>query len=58
MSEGLEYVVVQVEPNEVQVWTPDTTGACIGSGKTREEALVSAIRCMAKTIATLAKLLK
>lgn len=51
---GLDYEVLQSE-DDFQVWTPDETGACIGSGKTEKEAVIKAISNLGQTIAALAE---
>lgn len=38
-----------------EVWTPDGTGACIGSGSTREEAIEDAIKNLMATVVKLHK---
>lgn len=35
--------------NEWQVWTPDSSGACIGHGKTRREAIYSTMSVLKNT---------
>lgn len=45
---GLDYEIV-LNDGEWQVWTPDLTGACIGSGATTIEAMESAILTMKNT---------
>ena len=42
---GLDYEIV-FDDGEFQLWTPDTTGAILGTGKTEIEAKESAIRNM------------
>lgn len=55
--EALDYVIVQSFSNEdFLVWTPDENGGVIGSGKTRKEAIRSAIDCLGLTIADLKKI--
>ncbi len=41
----MEIVIVQND-GEWQVWTPDLTGACIGSGASRTQAMADAVRNM------------
>ncbi len=43
---------------EFQVWTPDETGGCIGSGSTREEAIRDTIVGLGLLTAKLAEELK
>lgn len=44
-TSGLDFEIVE-EGNEFLVWTPDTTGAVVGSGKTVDEAKADAVRNM------------
>lgn len=46
---GLDWVMVETVDRETEweVWTPDETGAVLGSGKTKAEAMLSAISNMA-----------
>ena len=39
----MDYEIIKTETGELQIWTPDETGACIGSGKTVIKALADAI---------------
>lgn len=45
---GLDYEIV-LNDGEWQVWTPDLTGACIGSGKTTIEAKENAVKILSNT---------
>lgn len=61
MSQELDYKIIQERdygfgPGEFQVWTPDTTGACIGSGATHREAIRNAIESLRRTADNLEKL--
>lgn len=56
--EALDYEIKQSSiEKDFEVWTPDATGACIGIGKTREEAAKNAIACLGLTVASLAELI-
>ena len=58
-AEALDYEIVLSENyKEILVWTPDETGAVIGSGKTREEAVINAVGALGATIASLLELIK
>jgi hypothetical protein len=46
--EGLDISVFALDDGEWQVWTPWLDGACIGSGKSRAEALQSAVANLRK----------
>lgn len=56
-TEILDYEIVESKyEGDFEVWTPShEVGACIGCGKTREEAAKNAIACLGKTIADLAE---
>jgi hypothetical protein len=49
----LDYEIIQdkEDKNKFLIWTPDETGAVLGSGPTRTSALQDAISTMAMTIA-------
>lgn len=56
MNAGLDYETTFCDgEGEWQVWTPDTTGAVLGSGKTEVEALCDAMRNMESLHAVLLK---
>ena len=49
MNEALDYEIVW-NGDQWEVWTPDTgVGACIGTGKTKEEAWRNTHVCLLKT---------
>ena len=57
-TEPLDYEIVESKiDGDFGVWTPDKAGACIGIGKTREQAVKNAIATMGNTIAGLAELI-
>lgn len=51
---ALDYEILQWDKEgEFQVWTPSDTGACIGSGKTRREAIEDTVTTLLLTAAKL-----
>lgn len=50
---GLDYEIIFDDEGEFQLWTPDTTGAILGCGKTEVEAMGDAINNMQALCAVL-----
>lgn len=53
-GKSLDWTVERNTDAECEIWTPDITGACIGSGATEEEAKANAAEAMRGTILELA----
>lgn len=53
MKTPLDYEILKWNSDDFQVWTPDETGACIGAGKTRKEAIEDAVTTLLLTAAKL-----
>jgi len=54
----LDYEITPGDDDNFHVWTPDNTGGIIGTGDTREAAMLDAIKSMASLQLLLAERLK
>ena len=48
--DSLDFTVEEFADGEFQVWTPDLQGACIGFGRSKGEAIDSAILNLKSTL--------
>jgi len=51
----IDYEIVRDNGGEFQVWTPDTTGAILGSGPTVEAAMQDAVKACEEFVAEIQK---